>query len=297
MHYFFKPFYSIIKLMKTVEAGDSAVRYHGTQADEIGYLGAAMNTMLDHMDSMFKENAELDKHIYQSRIFQRETQIQLLYSQIRPHLIYNTLNVISIMTQQNQTELAVDTINKLSLLLHGIAYINKEITINTELRLVESYLALYQLRYGDRLSYAIEVEKALQDYILPALVLQPIVENAVIHNDKSSSAYTYIRIYSEIQRDVFSICVADNGDGIPEDTLEVLNQKLKQKHLENYSSVQDLSGISGIGLINVNTRIRMRFGGEYGLKIDSHTGKGTVVRMILPQQWKEAVSIDEDIDR
>jgi two-component system sensor histidine kinase YesM len=296
MNHFFKPFYAIIKLMKTVEAGDFTLRYHGTQTDEIGYLGTTLNTMLDRIDAMFKENAELDKRIYRAQLFQRETQIQLLYSQIRPHFIYNTLNMISILIQQNQPDLAVDNINKLSLLLQGIAYINKEIPISTELRLVESYLAIHQLRSGNRLSYSVEVEQELQNYILPALILQPLVENAVIHSGEGGQRHTHIRIFSEINAGTFCICIEDNGSGIPVDKLEKINRKMLRTYPREDTPFRDLSGIGGIGLVNVNTRIRMRFGEDYGLKIDSQFGFGTVVRVLFPLQWKEAESIDADID-
>jgi two-component system sensor histidine kinase YesM len=297
MQYLFKPFYSIIKLMKIVEAGNSSVRYQGAKDDEIGYLGTTMNTMLDRIDTMFKENKELDKRIYQVRLFQRETQILLLYSQIRPHFIYNTLNMISMLIQQKHSEQAVDHINKLSMILHGIAYINKEISIGTELRLVESYLSIQQSRYDDRLTYSIEVKKELQDYILPALILQPIAENAVIHGSEDTREHTHIRSYSKIAEDFFSICVEDNGGGMSPDKLEELNWQMEREYPENNIVIKDISTMGGLGLANVNARIRMRFGKKYGLKIDSRLGMGTVVTVLLPPQWKEVESIDTDINR
>jgi two-component system sensor histidine kinase YesM len=296
MRRFFKRFYSIIGLMKTVEAGNSALRYQGTGTDEIGYLGATMNTMLDRLDSMFKKNAELDKRIYQAQLFHREAQIQLLYSQIRPHFIYNTLNMISILIQQNQGVQAVENINRLSLILHGVAYINKEIPINTELRLVESYLAIHQLRSGDCFTYSINVARELRDYILPALLLQPIVENAVIHSSGDTHRNIHISIYNEDMGNRFGICVRDNGRGIATERLEELNMKIRQDYPRTGAFTADLSSLEGMGLVNVNTRIRMRFGGEYGLNIESHEGTGTVVKVILPRQWKEAENIDTDID-
>jgi two-component system sensor histidine kinase YesM len=303
MQYLLKPFFSIIKLMKEIEAGDSvppsipmAPRYQGKTEDEIGYLGAAMNTMLDRIDAMFRKNTELNKRIYQARLFQRETQILLLYSQIRPHFIYNALNMISTLIQQNQDEQAVDNINKLSLMLHGIAYINKEIPIGTELKLVESYLAIQQSRYRDRLTYSIDVKKELQDYIVPALILQPIAENAVIHSGEDTREKTHIRIYSEERDGVFCICISDNGGGMPQDKLDELNRQMQMEFPVNDPLVKDLSTIGGLGLVNVNTRIRMRFGREYGLEIDSQAGKGSVVAVILPRQWKEAENIDPYID-
>jgi two-component system sensor histidine kinase YesM len=282
--------------MKTVEAGNSALRYQGSRTDEIGYLGSTMNTMLDRLDSMFKRNAELDKRIYQAQLFRREAQIQLLYSQIRPHFIYNTLNMISILIQQNQGVQAVENLNRLSLILHGVAYINKEIPIHTELRLVESYLAIHQLRSGDGFTYSINVAQELRDYILPALLLQPIVENAVIHSNGDTHRNIHISIYNENMGNIFGICIGDNGRGIAPDKLEELNMKMQRDYPQHEPFMADLSSLEGMGLVNVNTRIRMRFGREYGLNIESHEGTGTVVRVILPRQWKEAENIDADID-
>jgi two-component system sensor histidine kinase YesM len=255
-----------------------------------------MNTMLDRLNAMFKKNAELDKRIYQVQLFRREAQIQLLYSQIRPHFIYNTLNMISILIQQNQGVQAVENINRLSLILHGIAYINKEIPINTELRLVESYLAIHQLRSGGGFTYSINVAREMLDYILPALILQPVVENAVIHSSGDTHKNIHISIYTENMGNVFGICVRDNGKGIAPDKLEELNVKMRLDYPRNEPFTADLSSLEGMGLVNVNTRICMRFGREYGLNIESYEGTGTVVKVILPLQWKKEENIDTDID-
>ena len=297
MQYLFRPLYSIIKLMKTVKSGDFTVRYQENRRDEVGYLGTTLNTMLDHIDTMFKQNTELDKRVYQTLLFHRETQVQLLYSQIRPHFIYNTLNMISILIQQNQLDQAVDNINKLSMILRGVAYINKEITLETELRLVESYLSIQQSRFGEKLGYSILVDASLYDYVMPALILQPIVENAVIHSNEVTQAKIYIRIFDETIDDLLRICIEDDGDGMSPEKIQELNLLMQQDYPQKDQPVTDLSSMGGLGLANVNARIRMRFGRKYGLQIESNIGKGTTIKVVLPSDGRKGTNSDQNTSR
>lgn len=283
MSRYFKPFYRIIGLMKTAQRGFSSVRYRGSSRDEFGYLGNTFNSMLDNLNEMYEQNAELDKKIYQAHLFQRETEIQLLYSQIRPHFTYNTLNMISIQIQMGQYEQAVDSINKLGLIMRGVAYINKEIPLKMEMAIVASYLSIQQARYGEKLSFAIDIDKSLEELVIPSLILQPVVENVVLHCCECSHKKIHIRVYSRMTGRKMEIDVEDDGEGIPPEKLDELNRNFTlDAPSPGGRFVSDLPKAGGLGLANVNTRIRMHFGKAFGLRVESVPGKGTTVRIHLP---------------
>ncbi len=282
MSRYFKPFYRIIDLMKTARRGFSSVRYHGESRDEFGYLGNTLNSMLDNLNEMYEQNAELDKKIYNAQLFQRETEIQLLYSQIRPHFIYNTLNMISIQIQTEQFDEAVDSINKLSLLMRGVAYINKEIPLKMELAIIDSYLSIQKSRYGDRLSFTVDIDKSLENFVLPSLILQPVIENVVMHCCEHTHRKVHISIYSLFTDRNAQINVEDDGEGISAEKLEELNLNLLGGQPDKSRFINDLSKAGGLGLANVNTRLKMRFGEAYGLHVESIPGKGTTVKVLLP---------------
>lgn len=281
---FFKPFYRVIDLMKTVEKGERTARYAGAGQDEVGYLGMSMNQMLDNLDAMYERMALLDQQVYRANLFQRETQIQLLYSQIRPHFLYNTLNMISILIQQNQHDSAIRCINHLGMILRGVAYINKEVPLKTELALNEAYLAIQQMRYGERLSYAIDVDARIMGMQVPALLIQPIVENAVVHGCEETTGVIHIRISGEYERDTIILSVIDNGPGMQQEKLDALMQNIYSQPDADAKLVDDLEEMRGLGLANVHARLHCRYGPRAGLRVESKAGDGTIIRIVIPDQ-------------
>lgn len=282
---FLRPLMTIIKLMKEVKRGNFQVEFPEQRSDEIGYLGSSFNTMVLRINSMMKENTDLVKEVYEAKILQKEAQINALYSQIRPHFIYNTLNMISLLMQCGRNEKAIDNINKLSSLLRGMAHIGNEVTLETEINLLDSYLSIQSSRYDGRLEYSINIDKELYSYIIPALIFQPVVENSVIHGCEKRKEKTSIKIYNTIKDDLLTFYIEDDADGINEAALEKLRDKVYNPDsynvaADNYPSANK----SGIGLANVNKRIKIKYGDRYGLAIDSTQGKGTCVSIILPTQ-------------
>lgn len=280
---FLKPLFAIIKLMKEVKRGNFQVEFPLQRNDEIGYLGSSFNTMVSRINHMISENEKLVKEIYEAKFLQKEAQISALYSQIRPHFIYNTLNMISLLIQCGRNNSAIENINKLSSLLRGMAHLDKEIRLETELELLDSYLSIQSSRYDGRLEYDINIDKSLYSYTIPALIFQPVVENCVVHGCEKRKEKTIIKIYNEIQEDYLVFYIEDNADGINEAALESLRIKVYSLGESGTSQEPDFSAKgNGIGLVNVNKRIKIKFGAQYGLVIDSTPGKGTCVKILLP---------------
>lgn len=282
MKWFLKPLLNIIKQIREIQAGNLSVTFPENQNDEIGYLGSSLNKMVKNLNSMIEENTTLVKEVYEAKFLQKEAQLRTLFNQIRPHFIYNTLNMISLMIQCDRPEEAVNNINKLSSLLRGMANWDKDITIEQELKLLEAYLSIQKSRYEERLEYEINIDKSLYQYKIPALIMQPIVENSVIHCCESRREKTIITVSNSNEDDI-TFNIMDNGSGI---SPEVLNNIIYNLNNYNDSPLQNAdksSTGSGIGLINVNRRLKLKYGKEYGIFISSVPNEGTLVRILVPK--------------
>lgn len=281
--WFLEPLLYIVKDIRLIQNGDFSVIFPDYRNDEIGYLGSALNKMVANINSMMDENTNLVKEVYEAKYLQKEAQINTLFNQIRPHFIYNTLNMVSLLIQCGRDEKAVDNINKLSSILRGMANWDKDITIEQEINLLDAYLGIQKSRYEDRLGYFINIDSAFYQCVIPALILQPIVENAVVHSCEARREKTIIKIWSTEENDKLIFNVQDNGEGINSEALDAIRAKL-DTHVENKTDLIDLkSKTSGIGLVNVNRRIKIKYGKEYGLFIESEISHGTLVKIILPK--------------
>lgn len=284
---FLRPLMDIIKLMKEVKNGNLTVKFPEKRHDEIGYLASSFNDMVLEINEMFDKNTVLVKEIYEAKFLQKEAQINALYSQIRPHFIYNTLNMISMLIQCDNNEKAVDNINSLSSLLRGMAKIDKEITLKEELKLLDSYLGIQSSRYEERLEYCIDVDEALNSALVPSLLFQPIVENAVVHVCEKRKEKTIIRVFNICDNDFITFCVQDNGNGIEKSILDKLQYKIDilSRKESNHTIFNERR--TGIGLVNVNKRIKIKYGEDFGIKIESEVGQGTLVKLILPRDFSQ----------
>jgi len=288
--WFLKPLLNIIGKIKEIQEGNLKVSFSVKQNDEIGYLSSSLNSMVKRIDSMMEENTNLAKQVYEAEYLEKEAQINALFNQIRPHFIYNTLNMISLLIQCGKDDEAVDNINKLSRILRTLANFNKIITVEDEISLLDSYLSIQYKRFGSRLEYSIEIDKKFYSYKIPPLILQPIAENAVIHGCESREGKTLIKIKSLEKQDKIIFVVEDNGEGMGEDTLNKLQQKI-DSGCEEDTDISCIKNKSmGIGLVNVNRRIQIKYGKLYGLKIYSRLNEGTLVQVILPKNSEGGIS-------
>ncbi len=203
-----------------------------------------------------------------------------MQEQINPHFLYNTLDTIIWLIEGNLSEQAVDMVVSLSDFFRLVLSHGKEfITIKDEELHIRSYLEIQQVRYHDILDYEISIAPELYPYRILKLTLQPLVENALYHGIKYKRAMGKITITGfmmrEEQENRICLSVKDNGVGMEEEELRRLQKEIVRPCKETES---------GFGLANVNERIRMNFGMEYGLTITSEKGEGTEVRVMIPAQ-------------
>ncbi|THF83429.1 cache domain-containing sensor histidine kinase [Cohnella fermenti] len=280
---FLRPLLRMVSVMKQVKLGHLSVRVPELRSgDEIAYIGHSFNSMIGRIEEMMEENTRLTKEVFEKSYLQKEAQIHALVSQIRPHFIYNTLHTIGALIQVGRTEEATDNLEKLSLVLRGYASIDQAIPLRKELELLEAYLGIQKSRFGDRLAYRIDIDGSLGERLIPAILLQPIVENSVIHGCEPRRETTTIRISARTDGKTLALLVEDDGGGIPDDKLQALLRKIKSGPQTTLEGPEKWELRRGIGLVNVHTRLRMQYGEPYGLEIASSPGRGTTVRAALP---------------
>jgi len=244
------------------------VRFHRKYNDEIGQLGESYNTMIDRI-------SELINLVQIQEKSKRKVEIAILEAQIKPHFLYNTLDTIQWMAQEHNAQDVVDLVDSLTSMLRiGLSKGNEIITVRMELKHVESYLMIQKTRYEDKLNYSIQVEEQLMSCRVIKLILQPLVENAIYHGIKEKRGQGQIQILGQIEDGKIHFQVIDDGIGMTPEKLEQINQLLKQDGLQQNEI--------GYGIFNVNTKIKLNFGDEYGLSFHSIYGQGTIVDLWHP---------------
>ena len=280
---FLRPMFHITQLMHTAQSGDLTVRAVSGGHDEFSYLADSFNNMLAQIQEQTARNDLLTRQIYEARYLEKEAQYTALCNQIQPHFLFNALNTIHLLIKTDQSEEAVQSIAMLATLLRGMVNAGREISLRAEMKLVESYLSLQQKRYRG-LQYTLPDVTAWETYLLPALTIQPIVENALVHGCEPKRGGAQITVTLKETADALLLCVQDNGLGMAEEKERHLQEALTQ------STFDPEKQEGGVGLVNIARRVQLRFGPEYGLRFETKRGQGTCVTLRLPPKGEAHVS-------
>ncbi len=210
---------------------------------------------------------------------QQQMEFKMLASQINPHFLYNTLETIRMQSLSAGNRDVAHSIKLLGKAMHYVlenSGINST-TLDRELSYIATYLEIQKLRFGDRFTSKLELEEGLDpaSYQILPLLLQPVVENAVVHGLESVSSNGCVKIQISVKNDILQIVVGDNGCGMDEESLSALKYKI---------SHHDPADSRSIGLYNISQRIKLCYGSTYGMEIDSIKGEGTMVTISLPAQ-------------
>jgi two-component system sensor histidine kinase YesM len=255
-----KPVLDLRSLMKRVEDGDLSVRFSGLPGDEIGELGLGFNEMIERIQSLIDQ-------VYAEQRSKREAELRILQEQIKPHFLYNTLDTIQWMAQENRVDDVVCMVGALSSLFRiGLNKGRELISLADEMEHVESYLCIQKMRYEDKFDYAIRCDPELRSRQVLRLTLQPLVENAIYHGIKERRGHGTLLVEAKVEGEDLLLMVKDDGIGMTEATLAQLA-----------ASLEGGSPVSGYGIRNVHERIRLTFGKPYGLTFQSFYGEGTLV--------------------
>ena len=262
-----KPINELCAVTKTISEGNFSQRVEVNRRDEIGELAYSVNQMSEHLEEYVDKIKEDERKM-------RHAELRLLQEQINPHFLYNTLDTIVWLVEGNHSDKAVNVVVSLSDFFRIVLSKGREvITIREEEKHIRSYLEIQQVRYRDILDYEIDIEEKLYPYYIQKLTLQPLVENALYHGIKTKRAKGTIRVIGRLDGDCIRLEVSDDGIGMDVDTLARIRNDITKPCKETEA---------GFGLANVNERIRMNYGAEYGMKIDSVEGKGTTIVVTIP---------------
>ncbi len=262
------PLKKLRRLMRKAEEGDLNVRFNYNGRDEIGQLGDSFNRMIDEIRNLIEM-------VYVEQKSKREAELKTLQAQIKPHFLYNTLDTIQWMAQVHKADDIVEVVDALTKLFRiGINKGNEMISVKEELEHIKSYLIIQKIRYEEKLDYEISFEDSILEYKVIKLILQPLVENAIYHGVKEKRGTG--KIYITVEKHEKGIClsISDNGAGMSEARLQEIQAMLNSDNLGNRNP--------GYGTFNVQNRIRLSFGNQYGLSFTSKAGEGTTVRVFHP---------------
>lgn len=252
-------------VIKKVEQGDLTARMDVQSNDELGQLGHSLN-------SMIAETQVLINKLITEEQEKKELQLEALHAQINPHFLYNTLNTIKWMAKIQGNNGVSKAITALVKLLRISINLGKEkITLQEEIDYVMNYIVIQKLRFSTSININYNIDQNCIELNVPKLILQPIVENSIIYGMEDEQHELDIEIKAFIEAQCLIIEVCDNGPGIKE---EILKNILK--------TVFDKNRFSKVGLNNVNQRIKLYCGNDYGLKIENNLVAGTKVVVTLP---------------
>lgn len=241
--------------------------------DEIASLYNYLGTMIGEIQRLLAQVYQEKLHADRLVIQQKEAEFKMLASQINPHFLYNTLETIRMKARKSGQHDIEETVKMLAKLMRSYIQISKvDISLKKEIELVECYLKIQQQRFGERIHYHINVEPILQEYKLLPLIIQPIVENSIIHGLESKEGEGNIYISAQEENENVVISIRDDGLGIPAEQLDNMRQRLNR---------YDERG-RHIGVANVHQRVRLKYGEPYGVEIDSVENQFTRVEILLP---------------
>lgn len=275
------PLEKLCRITEQISKGDFNARAKINTMDEIGVLSDSVDDMTEKLEIMVKQIKDDERKM-------RHAELRLLQEQINPHFLYNTLDTIIWLIEGNNTDKAVGMVVSLSEFFRLVLSKGKEyITIREEELHIRSYLEIQQVRYQDILDYEIAIDPEIYDCRILKLTLQPLVENSLYHGIKYKRAKGKVIIEGGKDEELIHFSVRDNGVGMEEEELEKLREEISRPCKETGK---------GFGLANVNERIRMNFGMQYGMEIHSVKGEGTCVDITIPAQRLEYSKQEEADD-
>lgn len=263
------PIKALGRHMKIVQKGNFDIQLDLKNSEiEVVHLSETFNTMVKRIKELIEENEKEQEA-------KRNTELNALQAQINPHFLYNTLDSIMWMAEAGRNEEVISMVTALAKLLRiSISKGHNIITVKEELEHAKSYLLIQKIRYKEKFDFYIHKKEEVMNLKTIKLILQPIIENAIYHGIEYMVDLGRIDIHVEITDNKLLFIIEDNGLGMNSDTLAAIRRSLLDFNIREKDN--------GVGLSNVDQRIKLRYGSEYGIKIYSEEEVGTVVKIWLP---------------
>lgn len=275
---FLKQFYTVLESIRSIQKGNLNVRIENCGSDEIGELGSQINKMLDLIEQLMKESIDRE-------VLVKNSEIRALQNQINAHFIYNVLESIKMMAEIDEKYEISDAITSLGKLLrYSMRWVSGNVYVEEEIEYIKNYLALINLRFDYEIYLSLNMQPVVMKQAIPKMSLQPIIENAIYHGIEQMAEDTNIYMKGYVKDNDCVIEITDMGKGMTQEEIENLRKKIA-------GEIETSGGSgNGIGLKNVQDRIRISFGEKYGIGIDSKLGCYTKITVLIPLQ----VSLHED---
>ena len=281
----------ILNGMEEVETGNLQVRLDINRSG-----GDELDTIADHFNDMCAKLEEYIQKSYTAEIEKKNAQMQALQSQINPHFLYNTLECIrgqALLDDNIEIAKMVEALS--SFFRYSISKKGNLVTLRDELANTENYMLIQRYRFNNRFSMEIiidEEDEVAYDFLVPRLIIQPVIENAIFHGLEERMEGGIVSIEVIVTDLDMIITISDNGKGIDCAELEELNNRMNANDMELEDKNNQIN--TGIALPNINRRIRLLFGEEYGVNVYSTLGKGTDVEIIIPANYKREEHENEE---
>ncbi|WP_106765853.1 cache domain-containing sensor histidine kinase [Paenibacillus faecalis] len=261
-----QPLKKLVKSMNEFAKGNLNASLHDPHSDELAQISLRFNSMVHQIRELVNERELASRQ-------KREAEIQVLQAQINPHFLFNTLNSLKWTAALSQVNSVSDGIGALAELLRNtIVDKNEYVTLRDEINNLKNYIIIQRMRYGDSFEVNFHIDESLLPTYILKLMLQPIVENAIIHGIDSMDSGAQILITAAEHEGKLVLKVSDNGKGMSKQQVEKLLNGPVSSHKR----------LCNIGISNVKERILLHYGNQYGLVIDSLQGQGTTVTIALP---------------
>jgi|LSQX01.2.fsa_nt_gb two-component system sensor histidine kinase YesM len=273
---YINPINTLVKMMRTWKENETYKNVFKGRKDEIGVLFHNFKMMTERISSLINQN-------YRDQIIKKETEIKMLQSQINPHFLFNTLESINCVAQINDVPQISNMVTALSdIMEQTMGRDDRLITLAREIEHVDNYFYILKIRFEDKLQMKKDIDKKAFIAKIPNIIIQPIIENAVYHGVMPSHKKGKIVLTARLYAEDLIITVVDNGIGIGEKELQELNERFSVGN-ESYFDKKKSEG-NRIGLENVNRRIKLLYGEEYGITIKSRHNEFTKVILKLKYQ-------------
>ncbi|WP_217635181.1 sensor histidine kinase [Paenibacillus sp. yr247] len=275
-----KPLYVLKTLMNRAESGDLRAYWTSKSSNEWTQLGQSYNQMLNRLEDLIKQ-------VKREESLKKEAEMEALHYQLNPHFLYNTLNTIKWVAKIHKTPQISEVVSALVRLLQAsLGKKGEFITLREEIGLTRDYMEIQRFRYGDRIQVVTEVDELTLGCLVPRMLLQPLVENAIIHGIEPSKREGIITIRSWLDRDLLLCQVEDNGVGMQ---VEEGSSGWNAMHAVGGAQSGKLrERMSGVGISHIREKIKLYYGPQFKMHIGSKPGEGTTIRMSLPiHQFEE----------
>lgn len=269
-----RPLRKMIVTMRHVERGDFSVRAEQSgNRNEIGLLGKVFNQMLDSLQDMIAK-------VYVAEIREKDARLVALQAQINPHFLFNTLTILKSLGRKGASEDVVEVTESLAHLFRYSLYDwNRTVELREELHLIESYIKIQKYRFQDRFGFEQDIPEDLLDAQVLRLMIQPLVENAVVHGLEKRKSGGIVSVRVNASDDTLVITVTDNGVGMDAKIQEKLSRRIDEGAMRGSATDEEHMGIA---LVNIQQRLRLVYGSEYGLSFRNGAMEGTIVMLRLP---------------